>query len=97
MNAITLNGKQSVSKPRPDRDAIPDDYASRQYNHLKTLLSRRCLLDVITDAVDDVSDAIDIAHDAAERLPDLAQVRRLHVQKIMGRTGVVARAGDRFA
>ena len=59
-------------------------------------LSRRRFLDVITDPVDDVSGAIGIAHDAAERLPDLAQVRRLHVQKIQGRTGVVARAGDRL-
>ena len=33
---------------------------------------------------------------AAECLPDLAQVRRLHVQKILGRTGVVAGAGDRL-
>ena len=76
---------------------------SRQDNHLvdrlvkiKVLLSRRRLLDVITDTVDDVSGAIGIAHDAAERLPDLAQVRRLHVQKIQGRTGVVAGAGDRL-
>ena len=74
-----------------------------QYNHLvdrlvkiKMPLSRRRLLDVITDPVDDVSGAIGIAHNAAERFPDLAQVRRLHVQKILGRTGVVAGAGDRL-
>jgi hypothetical protein len=45
---------------------------------------------VITDPVDDISSSISIAHDAAERFPDLVQVRRLPVQKIQGRTGVVA-------
>ena len=35
-------------------------------------------------------------NDTGERFPDLAQVRRLHVQKILGRPGVVARAGDRL-
>jgi hypothetical protein len=95
--------KQSVRKPGLDRNAIPEDYASRQCNHLidcrieiKTLLSRRRRLDVLTDAVDDVSGSIDIANDTGECLPDLAQVRRLRLQKILGRTGVVARAGDRL-
>ena len=60
------------------------------------ILSRRRFPDLITDATDDVSGSIGIAHDAAERLPDLTQVRRLPVQKIHGRTGVVARTGDRL-
>lgn len=34
LNAIPLNGNQTVRKPRVNRDAIPDDHASRQYNHL---------------------------------------------------------------
>ena len=51
---------------------------------------------MITDPTDDVSGSISIAHDAAERFPDLAEVRRLLVKKIQGRTGVVARAGDRL-
>ena len=38
-----------------------------------------------------ISGAIGIAHDTAERFPDLAQVWRLLVQKIEGRTSVVAR------
>src|SRR5450755_4179089 len=45
----------------------------------------------------DVSGAIGIAHNAAECLPDFAQVRWLHDQKILGRSGVVAGAGDRVA
>ena len=57
---------------------------------IKKLVSRRRFLDVITDAVDDVSGSIGIVHNAAERLPDLAQVRRLPVQKIQGCTGAVA-------
>ena len=42
------------------------------------------------------SGSIGIAHDTAERFPDLAQVWRLLVQEIQGRTGVVARSGDRL-
>ena len=36
------------------------------------------------------------SNDTGECFPDLAQVRRLHLQKILGRPGVVARAGDRL-
>jgi hypothetical protein len=96
LNAIPLKGKQSVCKPGLDRDAIPDEYASRQYDHLidcrikiKTLLPGRRFLDLLTNAVDDVSGSIDIANDTAERFPDLAQVGGLHVQKILGSTGML--------
>jgi hypothetical protein len=51
---------------------------------------------VIADPIDDVSGAIGIANDTVDRFPYLAQVGRLLVQKIQGRTGVVARAGDRL-
>ena len=34
LNAIPLNGKQSVGKLGLDRDAIPVGHASRQHNHL---------------------------------------------------------------
>ena len=60
------------------------------------MLSWRRFLDVISDPIDDVSSPIGIAHDTAERFPDLAQVWRLLIEKIEGRTGVVARAGDRL-
>ena len=63
---------------------------------IKVLLSRRRLLHVITHPLDHVSGAIGVVHNAAECLPDLAQVRWLHVQKILCRTGVVAGAGDRL-
>jgi hypothetical protein len=62
LNAIPLNGKQSVRKPGLDRDAIPDDSASRQHNDLidcrikiKTFLSRWRFLHLLTDAVDNLS------------------------------------------
>ena len=58
------------------------------------MLSRRRFLDVITDPVDDDSRAVGIAYDTAERFPDLAQVRRLRIQKIEGGASVVARGGD---
>jgi hypothetical protein len=71
LNAIRLNGKQSARKPGLDRDAIPEDCALRQYDHLidrrvevKKLLSRRSILDMLPDAVDDVSGPIDIANDS---------------------------------
>src|SRR5262252_5586293 len=59
LNAVAMNGKQSVSEPGLDRHAVPYDCVSRQYDHLtdsriniKTFLSRRRLLHVLTDAVD---------------------------------------------
>ena len=103
LNTIPLNGKQPLRKAGLDRDSILGDCASRQYNHLvdrlieiKTILSRRRFLDVITDPVDDISGSIGIAHDTVKRFPDFAQVGRLLVQEIQGRTGVVARGGDRL-
>jgi hypothetical protein len=34
LNVVTLDEKQSIAKDGLDRDTIPDDSASRQYNHL---------------------------------------------------------------
>jgi hypothetical protein len=62
----------------------------------KTLFSRRRFLDLLSDAIDDVCRSICVANDTGERFPDLVQVERLHLQKILGRPGVVARAGDRL-
>jgi hypothetical protein len=42
---------------------------------------------VIADPIDDVPGAIGIANDTVDRFPYLAQVGRLLVQKIRGRTG----------
>src|SRR5262245_15418503 len=57
LNAISLNGKQSVRKPGLDRNAIPEGHAMRQYDHfvdcrveIKTLFSRRRFLDLLSDA-----------------------------------------------
>src|SRR5712691_1919100 len=103
LNTIPLNGKQPIGKAGLDRNSILGDCASRQYNYLvdrlieiKTILSWRRFLDVITNPVDYVSSSISIAHDAAERFPDLVQVRRLPVQKIQGRAGVVTCRGNRL-
>jgi hypothetical protein len=41
---------------------------------------------VIADPIDDVPGAIGIANDTVDRFPYLAQVGRLLVQKIRGRT-----------
>ena len=62
----------------------------------KRLLSRRRFLDVITDAADDILCSIGIPDDTAERFPDFAEIWRTHVQKAHGRTGIVARGGDRM-
>ena len=76
---------------------------SRQSDHfvdrlvqIETTLSRRRFLDVITDPVDDISGSIGIVDDTGERFPDFAQIRRVSVQKVHGRAGVVARGGDRL-
>src|SRR5215813_2535008 len=60
LNAISLNGKQSVRKPGLDRNATPEGHALCQYDHfvdcrveIKTLLSRRRFLDLLSNAIDD--------------------------------------------
>jgi hypothetical protein len=86
LNAIPLNGKQPLREAGLNRDSILGDFASRQNNNfidrlieIKTILSRGCFLEVITDPTDDVSGSIGVAHDTAERFPDLAEVWRLLV------------------
>src|SRR5262249_40892149 len=73
LNAIPLNGKQSLRKLVLDQDAVPDDRALHQDDYLidcrveiKPSLSRRRVLQLLTDAVDDVSGSVGIAHDKRE-------------------------------
>ena len=101
LNTIPLNRKRPLRKMGIHRHSILGDFASRQYNHfidrlieIKTILSRRRFLDVVTDPIDDLRSSIGIAHDTAERFPDLAQVWRLLVQEIHGCTRVVASSSD---
>jgi len=86
LNTIPLDGSQPLRKAGLDRDSILGDFASRQYNHLvdrlieiKTPLSRRRFLDLVTDAVDDISGSIGVAHDRVKRFPDFVQVWELLV------------------
>src|SRR5260370_639712 len=58
------------------------------------ILSRRRLLDVTADPVDDFSRAGGIAHETGERLPDFTQIRRVPVEEVHGCTGIVVRGGD---
>src|SRR5215475_5419548 len=103
LNAIPHNQKQSLCKPSLDRNAIPVNHALRQYNHftgsrieIKTLRSRRRLLDMITHPSDDVLSPVRVPYNASERFPGLIQVWRIHFQKAHPRTGVVARGSDRM-
>ncbi len=103
LNAIPPHGKQPLRKAGLDQDLILGDCASPQYNHLidrvikiKAGLSRRHFPDVIADPVDDLSGPIGIVHDTGKPFLDLAQLGRLPIQEIQGRTGVVARGGDRL-
>jgi len=50
-------------------------------------MSRR-LLYLLTDAIDDAVSSIDIANDTGECFPDFTDIRRLHIHKVLGRTGV---------
>ena len=75
----------------------------RQYDHfvgrrieIKTLLSRRRLLDVITHPSDDVLSSVRVPYNASERFPRLIQVRRIHFQKAHPCTSVVASGRDRM-
>ena len=81
LNTIAMNG----TNPSAERVATETPFSvialRANHNHLidrlieiKTMLSRRRLLDVIPDPVNNVSRAVGIAHDTAERFPDLAQV-----------------------
>jgi hypothetical protein len=86
LHTISLNGSQPLRQAGLDGNSILGDCASRQHNHLfdrlieiKTMLSRRCFPDVVTNPVNDESRAVGIVYDAAERFPDLAEVWRLLV------------------
>jgi hypothetical protein len=79
LNTIPFDGKQRLRKASSNRDSIRGDWASRQSNHffdrliqIETKRSRRRLLDVITDTIDDISGTIGIGHDAFQRFPDFA-------------------------
>ena len=103
LNAIPQNRKQSIRKPGLDRNAISEGHASRQYDHLvdcrvkiKTLLSRRRFLDVLTDT--SMMSPARSTSPTTQASASLTSRRsgRLHVQKILGRPGVVACGGDRL-
>src|SRR6476660_283931 len=86
LNTIPLNEKRPLRKVGIYRYYILGDCASRQCNYfidrlieIKTILARRRFLDVVAYPVDDVPSSIGIVHDTAERLPDVAQFRRLLV------------------
>ena len=81
LNTIPLNGKQPLREPGSDRDPIFGDCTLRQFNYLvdrlikiKTILSRRRFLDLITDPVDDISGSIGIVYDTGKRFPDFPQI-----------------------
>jgi hypothetical protein len=101
LNAIPPHGRQPLRKARLDQDAILGDCASPQYNHfvdrvikIKAGHLRRRFPDVIADPIDDLSGSIGIGHDTGKCFPDLAQLGRLPIQEIQGRSSVVARGGD---
>src|SRR5712691_3633351 len=86
LNTISLDWKQPLREVGLDRDSILGDFASRQYDHLvdrlveiKTTLSRRRFLDLVTDPVNDISGSIGIGHDTLERFPDFAEIWRASV------------------
>jgi hypothetical protein len=103
LNTIPLNGKQLVRRLQPEGNTMPGDCAPRQFNHLgdrlikiQAILTRRRLLYVSPDTVDDVAGSIGIAHDTPERFPDFAQIWRSLGQEIQSCSGVVACGGDRL-
>ena len=103
LNTIPLNDGQIVRGPQLERNAVPGDCAPRQFNYLgdrlieiEAILSRRRLLYVSPDAVDDVAGSVGVAHDTPERFSDFVQIWRLLGQEIQSRAGVVARGRDRL-
>ena len=80
LNTIPLNARQRFLKAGLDRHSILGNCAPCQFNDLvqrlieiKTALSRRCVLDLIADAVDDPSGSIGIVDNAVKCLPDFAK------------------------
>jgi hypothetical protein len=86
LNTIPLDRRQDLRKTGLDGNSSVGDCVSRQRDRLigrlieiKTMLSRRRFLDVITNSVDNDSRPVGIANDTPERFPGLAQVWRLVV------------------
>ena len=88
---------------KTERDAMFGNRAPCQADDLRdglvdieAVTARRRFLDLRPNAVDDVTGSIGIADNAPERLPDFSQHRRLPVQEVQGRAGVVACRGNRL-
>jgi len=103
LNTIPLNGRQLLRRLQLERNTMSGDCAPRQFNHLgdrlikiKAILSRRRLLYMSPDTVDDAAGSIGIAHDTPERFSDFAQIWRSLGQEIQSCSGVVACGGDRL-
>src|SRR5215470_7737858 len=101
LNAISVNGRQSVCKPGLDRDTIPDDRASHHDNHLidrpievKRILSWGRFLDMLAHTADDILSSVGISDDTAKRLPGFIQIRRIHFQETNSHAGIVARSSN---
>jgi hypothetical protein len=70
-----------IDEPPSENDRVADRFIYVEPIHL-----RRRFFDVISDPVD-VSGPIGFGHNTVERSPGFAQIRRLHLQKILTRRG----------
>src|SRR6516165_8804299 len=103
LHPIAPKERQGLDELRLDRGAGPNDFTPSENDRVadrfidvEPIHLRRRFFYVISDPVDDVSGPIGFGHDTVERFPGFAQIRRLHLQKILSRAGVIARRRDRL-
>src|SRR6516164_6030734 len=103
LHPITPKEWQGLGELRLDRgadlnDLTPseNDRVADRFIYVEPIHLRRRFFGVIFDPVDDFSGPIGFGHNTVERLPRFAQIRRLHLQKFLSRTSVIARGRDRL-
>src|SRR6516165_5629966 len=103
LHPVAPTERQGLGELRLDRGADLDDLTPSEndrvadrFIYVEPIHLRRRFFDVIFDPVDDVCGPTGFGHNTIERFPSFAQIRRLHLQKILSRTSVIARRRDRL-
>src|SRR4029077_3002920 len=103
LNAIAVDANQPFCKAGLQGHSIFRDFTMHQQKYLADRLieinfvpSWRRFLEVVKHSVNDLPSSISVTNHTGERFPRSAQVWRWLVQKDNGRTGIVARSGDRL-
>jgi hypothetical protein len=103
LDVVPLHHRRLSRQPDLQRDAMPHQLGPGQGGgvgdrlvHVQRVAARRHLVNEAADACDDFAGSITVPNDTAQRLPDLAQVRRPAVKPPQGGVGIGDDRADRL-